>query len=75
MFSRESSRLTTLMGSADAPLLYGFGPFSLSFCFSFPFFVSLVSAVLDFDHACDPFACFDCVCELVCDEGLVCGLD
>ena len=45
------------------------------FVFLFHFFVSFVSAILDFDHACDPLACFDCVCELVCDEGLVCGLD
>ena len=38
MFSRESNRLTNLIGSADAPLLYGFGALSLSF--SFPFFLS-----------------------------------
>ena len=36
VFSRDSYRLTT-MGSADAPLLYGFGPLSLSFFFFFFF--------------------------------------
>ena len=65
MFSRESNRLTTLMGSADTPLLYGFGPFSLSFCLSFPFFFFFVSTVLNVDRACDPLALFDYVCELV----------
>ena len=44
MFSRESYGLTNLIGSADAPLLYGFGSLS----FSFPFF-PFVSAVLDLE--------------------------
>ena len=60
-FSRESYRLTNLIGSADAPLLYGFGSLSLSF--SFPFF-PFVSAVLDLDLCYDPLALVGCVCEL-----------
>ena len=59
MLSRESNRLINLIGSADPPLLYGFGSLS----FSFPFF-PFVSAVLDLDLCCDPLALVGCVCEL-----------
>ena len=60
MLSRESNRLINLIGSADPPLLYGFGSLSFSFPF-FPFWSAVLFLDLDL---WDPLALVGCACAL-----------